>query len=430
VRDALATYLKRQGHSLTECKDLFLVDQDSSGGYRDKFWSRLIFPIRTESGDLVAFGGRLLGDGHPKYINSGDTPLYRKSKVLYGMHRAKDVLQKEKRAVLVEGYLDVIACHMAGVKGALASLGTSLAEDHAKLLRRWCEQVVILYDSDAAGQKAADRAVEILRGEGLVTRIALMPPGEDPDTLLKSAGPAAVQQAVETGLRPLEYKIQKIKATLKPEDDDFWTAVVEALATASNEMEEDRYLVELAAMYPGATDQISAQKALRAQVRRFKKQRKTLAHDEPPVRALNPFRSTPLHVSELAIFKGLLEPGLRQLSWNVCGDVDLFPSETGKAVASAVREAFPDGAPTEKPAVWTARIEPEGLRDTFTVALYDPRVDRLTDRFLEDAIAKLRALHDQRQLDQSKRDLAGDDRLRDVYKRLKERQGPDNPDAS
>jgi DNA primase len=346
------------------------------------------------------------------------------------MHRAKEALQKEKRAVLVEGYIDVIACHMAGVKGALASLGTALAEDHAKLLRRWCEQVVILYDSDEAGQKAADRAVEILRGEGLITRVALMPQGEDPDTLLRTAGPAAVQQAVEGGLRPLEYKVQKIKATYRPEEDMFWTAVVEALATASNEMEEDRYIVELAALAPGATDQLSTQKALRNQVRRYKQQRRSAVVDEARPRALNPFRSTALHVSEIAIFKGLLEPGLRQLSWNVCGDADLFPTETGKGIAEAVRAAFPDSAPTEKAAVWTAKIEPEALRDTFTVAMYDPRVDRLTDRFLEDAIARLRAIQEQRKLQDSKRHLEGDDRLRDVYKRLKDRQGNDIPDAS
>src|SRR6185369_7442554 len=123
------------------------------------------------------------------------------------------------------------------------------------------------------------------------------------------------------------------RATFKPEQDEFWTAVVEALATASNEMEEDRYIVELAAMYPGATDQISSQKALRAHVRRYKTQRRKAAPDEAAPRALNPFRSISLHVSEIAIFKGLMEPGLRQLSWNVCGEPQLFPTELGRGIA-------------------------------------------------------------------------------------------------
>jgi DNA primase len=430
VGDALAGYLKKKGHSLAECKELFLVDEDHSGSYYDKFRGRLIFPIRNEAGDLVAFGGRLLGDGHPKYINSSDTPLYRKSKVLYGMNRAKDALAAEKRAVLTEGYLDVIACHSAGVKGALASLGTSLAEDHARLLRRWTDMVVILYDSDAAGQKAADRAVQILQAEGLKTRVALMPDGEDPDTLLRTAGPAAVQQAVESGLRPLDYKIQKIKATQDPADEEFWKQAVEALTTATNEMEEDRYIVELAALYPGATDQVSAQKALRNQVRRYKRQVRSAREDEPVARPLNPFASAKLHASEIAIFRALLEPGLRQLSWNVCGEADLFATDLGSRLATAVRGAFPAGPPTEKPSVWVSRIEPEDVRDTFMVAQYDPRVERITDKFLEDAIEHLRRNRQKRQLQQSKRELTGDDRLRDVYRKLKERQESDNVDAS
>lgn len=430
VGDALASQLKRKGHSLAECKELFLVEEDSSGSYYDKFRGRLIFPIRNESGDLVAFGGRLLGDGHPKYINSSDTPLYRKSKVLYGMNRAKDALASEKRAVLVEGYLDVIACHAAGVKGALASLGTAFAEDQARLLKRWTDTVVILYDSDAAGQKAADRAVQMLQAEGLKTRVALMPDGEDPDTLLKTAGPAAVQQAVDSGLRPLDYRIQKIKASYRPEDEDFWKEAVEALATATNEMEEDRYVVELAAMYPGATDQVSAQKALRNQVHRFKRQKRSVRDEDPVPRALNPFASAKLHVSEVAIFRALLEPGLRQLAWNVCGDPDLFATGLGNRLAQAIRTAFPDSPPTTKPAVWVAKLEPDEMRETFIVAHDDPRMDRITDRFLEDAIDVLRKIRQQKTVQRTKREMTGDERLREIHSKLKQKHPSDNSDAS
>ncbi len=185
VREGLVSQLKRDGHQLVEAERLFLVQGDQQNGYTDKFFGRLMFPIRDDRGDLVGFGGRVLGDGTPKYINSSDTPLYRKSRVLYGFHKARDRMMKERHAVLVEGYLDVIACHRAGVKEAVASLGTSLAEDHAKLLKRFCDKVTILYDADKAGEKAAMRAVEILGEVGLQCRIALMPQGEDPDTLLR-----------------------------------------------------------------------------------------------------------------------------------------------------------------------------------------------------------------------------------------------------
>jgi DNA primase len=428
--DALASQLKSKGHALAECKELFLVDQDSVGGYFDKFRGRLMFPIKNESGDLVAFGGRLLGDGHPKYINSSDTPLYRKSKVLYGMNRAKDYLAKEKRAVLVEGYLDVIACHTAGVKSALASLGTALAEDHVRLLKRWCEQVVILYDSDAAGQKAADRAVQMIQAEGLRARIALMPEGEDPDTLLRTAGPAAVQQAVEKGLRPLEYKIQKLKATIRPDQEEFWPAAVEALAGATNAMEEDRYLVELAAMFPGATDQFRMQKALKEDVRRFRSQKRTAREDlPPPPRPQNPFTRTPLNGAEIAVFRALQEAALRQAAWNLCGESDLFVTDLARNLGHAIRETFPDGPPTEKPAVWIPKIEPEHLREAFIDAQDDPRVARFGADVLEGAVATLRRLKEKRDLRQSKSELSGDDRLRDIHKKLRNSQGLDNLDA-
>ncbi|HVT14396.1 MAG TPA: DNA primase [Fimbriimonadaceae bacterium] len=430
VSDALANQLKRKGHSLAECRELYLVEEDTVGGYYDRFRGRLMFPIRNENNDLIAFGGRLLGDGHPKYINSSDTPLYKKSRVLYGMNRAKDAMAKEKRAVLVEGYLDVIACHASGVKCAVASLGTALAEDHAKLLKRWCEQVIILYDSDAAGQKAADRAVEILRNEGLRTRIALMPEGEDPDTLLRTAGPSAVQHAVETGLRPTEYKVRKLLATSTPDQDVFWTQAVEILADASNEMEMDRYVVELAALYPGSTDPIASQNALRREIMKFKRRRRTAHADEAVPRPATPMLSRELHASELAIFRGLLEPGVRQLAWNVCGEGDLFVSELGGQTAAAIRAAFPSGPPSEKPSVWVPAIEPEHVREAFSLAQHDLRFEGITVRLVEDAVMRLRRIQKTRELQQIKKQPQDNERLKDFLNKLKERHQNHNPDAS
>ncbi len=452
VGDALASQLKKKGHSLAECKDLFLVEEDTSGSYYDKFRGRLIFPIRNESGDLVAFGGRLLGDGHPKYINSSDTPLYRKSKVLYGMNRAKDALTAEKRAVLVEGYLDVIACHTAGVKGALASLGTAFAEDQARLLKRWTDTVVILYDSDAAGQKAADRAVQILQAEGIRTRIALMPDGEDPDTLLKTAGPAAVQQAVQHGLRPLDYKIQKVMAVYTPDQDEFWVAAIEALATATSDLEQDKHLVHLAALYPGAVDQLSAQKALRGEVRRHKRRSNSVRPDEQPSKPINPFKSLAVDAAELVVFRAFVDNEQRALAWNLFGEHNLFFTDSGKALAAAIRQAFPTGPPVGKPSTWVMSIEPDDIRDVFIASQYDLRAEPAStgrstvpirtelsgdrrssplsiEEMLKGAINKLRGYRHQVEIEASKRDLTGDDRLRTVHSKLKQKHPSDNSDA-
>ncbi len=364
VGDALASHLKKGGHSLTECKSLFLVDQDARGGYFDKFRGRLMFPIRDERGELVAFGGRLLGTGNPKYINSGDTPLYRKSRVLYGMNLAKVALNKGRQAVLVEGYLDVIACHRAGVTQALASLGTSLAEDHAKLLARWTDEVVILYDSDAAGQKASARAVGILQPEALRVRVALMPEGDDPDTLLNRDGPAGVIAAVKGALLPLDYQLQAIDARLSPDTDQYWVEAVEALADAENHLELDKHLVKLASRYPGFNDPRAAQTALRKQVTLIRRTKKAV-HEPGKVGALITTRMVPLaplHSAEVVVFTAFLTEEHRELAWPFVCKADLFLTARAAALSTAISTGFGDAMPTGPVGNWLHVIEPESAR--------------------------------------------------------------------
>jgi DNA primase len=405
VPGALAVHLKKKGFSLADCKALFLVDEDPHGGFFDKFRGRLMFPIRDEKGTLVAFGGRLLGDGVPKYINSSDTPLYRKSKVLYGMNRARNGFGKDRRAVLVEGYLDVIACHRAGVTSALASLGTSLSEDHAKLLKRWVDEVVILYDSDVAGQKAADRAVSILSVEGLRVRVALMPQGEDPDTLLRNAGPAAVQQSVETGLSPVDYKMQALelkRAGLPPEE--FWTSAISLLAEAPNEMELDRHLLKLAGQYPGISDVTKAHRALRAEVNKVRRAKATKSHTPQPVRAIQPSQlEGKLLVSELVVFRAFLSTEYRKSGWLFSRAPALFVSSLASKLRDAIAEAFEDHVPEGEPVLWLHEIKDEGLRQVLADLLLDPRGDRLSEPFIRDAVEHLKQQGEKRQLDQIRR---------------------------
>lgn len=405
VGDALAGTLKRKGLPLAECKQLFLVDTDSSGGFFDKFRARLIFPIRDERGELVAFGGRLLGDGVPKYINSSDTPIYRKSRVLYGMNRAKEALQKERRAVLVEGYLDVIACHQAGVTGALASLGTSLAEDHARLLKRWCDEVVILYDSDAAGQKAAHRAVDILKVEGLKVRIALMPDGEDPDTLLKSGGTGAVLRTIEKSVAPMEFDLHELQKRLKPSQTEFWDEAVGILATAPNEMELDRFIVQLAPLYPGLRDPVEAIKTIRREVDR---QRKRPAPRVPyvakaivePAVVVTDVQS--LKVAELIVLRAFLSEDLREAAWEALQDADLMMTGLGADIASAINGAFPLKAPEGPPSLWLSEVQPEAMVGALNDLQYDRRVAQLSETVLSDTIEGLKTRKVKREFTQKK----------------------------
>lgn len=398
VGEALAFHLKRKDLPLAEAKTLFLVDLNASGNYYDKFRGRLIFPIRDEKGALVAFGGRLLGDGHPKYINSSDTPLYRKSRVLYGMNRARETILKDHRAVLCEGYLDVIACHRAGVTSALASLGTSLAEDHAKLLKRWCDEVVILYDSDAAGQKAAARAVEILRPEGLRVRIALMPAGDDPDTLLKRDGPDAVVRATEKGLSPVDYRLMAIRRDLQPDQEEFWTQVFETLADAETEPELIRHIDLIRGLYPGTRDVFQAGQAIRLEVARIRRARKAAAkpqprEDEPrPVirpaaRLMRGVMSGP----ESMIFRAFLSEKYRRFGYMIALKADFFQSGVAQELSHALKNAFPDRPPEGSPGTWIHRIEPETARQTVADLMMDPNEEPLTEEAMSTALQRLKS---------------------------------------
>ena len=406
VPGALAVHLKKKGLSLAECKALFLVDDDSHGGYFDKFRGRLMFPIRDEKGALVAFGGRLLGDGVPKYINSSDTPLYRKSKVLYGMNRARTAFGKERRAVLVEGYLDVIACHRAGVNTALASLGTSLSEDHAKLLKRWVDEVVVLYDSDNAGHKAADRAVQILASEGLRVRVALMPQGEDPDTLLRNAGPAAVQQSVETGLAPVDYRMQALERKRSElAEEQFWTSAVLILSEAPTEMELDRHLLRLAGQYPGIADVTKAQQALRREVNKIRRLRNAKVDQTPPVRAFQPLQlQGELNSAELVVFRAFLSSEFRRSGWMFARVKDLFSSSLAIKISETISTSFPDDAPMGEPAQWLHQIANEEIRQIISDLMMDSRADRLTETYIADTVEKLTQQQKKRKMDQMRRE--------------------------
>jgi DNA primase len=159
-----------------------LVAKNEEGRRYDRFRDRLMFPIHNESGKIIAFGGRALqADAQPKYLNSPETSIYKKSSVLYNLHRAKETLRREQRAVLVEGYMDVIGLDRAGVPGAVASCGTALTPPHVRMLRRQVESVIVNFDPDQAGQGATERSIQLLLEEDLEVRVLALPEGLDPD---------------------------------------------------------------------------------------------------------------------------------------------------------------------------------------------------------------------------------------------------------
>ena len=203
--DGLSAAALRAGFTTDDLKKTGLLNSSRN----DLFKNRLMFPILNHRGETVAFGGRVLGDGMPKYLNSPDTPLFSKSRVLYALNFAAPSIRKEGRAVLLEGYMDVIAAHQAGVENCIAPLGTSFNENHAKLLKRYTDTVTVLFDPDEAGQKASKRTALILLEQGFYVTVAVLPEGLDPDEYIIKYGAEKFKTITQTGKDIITYQLDK-----------------------------------------------------------------------------------------------------------------------------------------------------------------------------------------------------------------------------
>jgi len=201
---ALLTHCARKGYPAATMKLAGLAVQGSRGFY-DTFRDRIMFPISDVKGDVIAFGGRSFDGSEPKYLNSPETPVFNKRKVLYGLDRARRAINDETPPILTEGYLDVIRCHLSGFGSAIAPLGTSLNREHGLLLKRYADRVLLAYDSDEAGRKAARNSARILLGCGLDVGILSMPAGEDPDSLISKKGDRAFRQLLENPLSIIDF---------------------------------------------------------------------------------------------------------------------------------------------------------------------------------------------------------------------------------
>src|SRR5207247_1744150 len=182
--------------------------KEEDGSVVPRFRGRLLFPIHDLRGRVVGFGGRILGEGEPKYLNSPDTPIFHKGKLLYNLHVAKHAIRKAERAILVEGYFDVLRLSLAGIEEVVAPLGTGLTPEQAQLVKRHVTQVILLYDADDAGLRATFRAGDELLREGLRVSVATLPPGEDPDKLVQRQGAAGLVALLEDAVDVLERKVQ------------------------------------------------------------------------------------------------------------------------------------------------------------------------------------------------------------------------------
>jgi len=220
--DALTKHLTGRGFSaeMLQKADLARARPNSDGFY-DRFRNRLMIPIHDRQGRVVAFGGRALSaEDQPKYLNTGDTPVFSKGRLLYALHLAIDGMKKRERAIVTEGYFDAIACHLAGFTETVATLGTALSDDHVRELRRFAEKIYLVFDADSAGINAALRGQAMFRAAGTEVRIVRLPSGHDPDTLIREQGAEAFEACLANALAPTAFELERLVAQHPAKDTE------------------------------------------------------------------------------------------------------------------------------------------------------------------------------------------------------------------
>lgn len=333
--------LKEKGYDDERLKESGLFTYEK--GIREKFWNRVIFPIMDINNKVIGFGGRVMGDGKPKYLNSPETKLFDKSKNLYGLNVARS--SRKNNLIICEGYMDVISMHQAGFNQAVASLGTALTPGHARLMKRYTDNVLITYDSDEAGVKAALRAIPILKKAGLSTKVINMRPYKDPDEFIKALGTEAFQERIDKAENSFMYEIGIIEKNYNRSDPESETAfereVANKLVQFSEKLERDNYMKAVCRQFMIPED------GMREMVIRIGSQGGIIPRQTQPVRRMEPARKKK-------------EDGIRQaekilLTWMIeDGDIydkvseyiqpDDFIDPLFKDVASKVYEQYETGS--------------------------------------------------------------------------------------
>lgn len=249
--DDLYKYLRKKGYSEELIRQAGLINTDERQGVYDKFWNRVMFPIMDVNSRVIGFGGRVMGDAKPKYLNSPETAVFDKSRNLYGLNRART--SRKPYFLLCEGYMDVIALHQAGFTNAVASLGTALTPGHASLIKRYVQEVYLTYDSDDAGTRAALRAVPILREAGITAKVVRMDPYKDPDEFIKNLGAEEYERRIDEARNGFLFSIDMLSRDYdmgSPEGKTaFFRETARRLMAFEDELERNNYIDAVASEY-------------------------------------------------------------------------------------------------------------------------------------------------------------------------------------
>lgn len=251
TRDDLYQYLRHKGYSDQQLKNSGLVEIDEVRGGYDKFWNRVMYPILDVNSHVIGFGGRVMGDGEPKYLNSKETAVFDKRRNLYGLYLAKK--SKRQGIILCEGYMDVISMHQAGFDNAVASLGTAFTPEQAHLLKRYTNRIYLAYDSDGAGVNAALKAIRILKDYDYSVRVIDMRPHKDPDEFIQALGKECFEQRIQKAKSAMEFQMEQTALRFHLDDPeertDFQREIVNLLVTIEDPLERENYIESASGTY-------------------------------------------------------------------------------------------------------------------------------------------------------------------------------------
>ena len=397
---ALTNLIRTKRIPLTIATEAGLVVMGEGGEYYDRFRDRLMFPIWDRQGRVVAFGGRAMGDAQPKYLNSPETPLFRKSRIIYALHLAKERMLAERTALLLEGYMDVVAAHQAGFTHAIASMGTSLTDEQIDILSHLVSRVIVVYDSDNAGVEAAKRAADILQQHGIEVLVARLPDGEDPDSLLRRLGASALQKCIDEA-EPLpafllselqrRHDMHTVEGRMKVLKE-----AIAILAAIPSGIERDRYITQLAPLHPAYfTNPSKPEELIRGEVERFlrykemeKKRDDPVQDYAPEAKVEEPFPPGVIR-AESALLRGILSEEWRTLVVQIVHAGDLV-SDAARQFFELVRRAWDAGMELHLPSLLSALSDPR-LRENVSIRLQ--MEEPLNEQVLRDSASFLQRWH-------------------------------------
>ncbi len=368
--DALLRYMRSKGFTNQELYDANLVRKSDKGErthYYDNFKNRAMVPIIDLRGNVIAFGGRVLDDSKPKYINTSDTLVYKKSDGVFALNFAKN--GNPSQIIVAEGYMDVIALHQAGFTNSIACLGTALTQEQARLVSRYAEEVILSYDSDEAGQKATKRAIEIFGRTGVRIRVLKLTGGKDPDEIIKKFGKEKFRSLIDGAANDIEYAILREREKYDLDSIDgktkFLTSIASILATA-NSIEQDAYAAKLASEMNISKDAIM-QEIKRAFKRKLEAQKKNRFNEivketVTPKDAVNPERAKHIRATkaeEVLIASLMLNPDFYRKIKDELTE-DLFITEFNRRVFTALAERLENGRSIEL-SMFAAEFTPEEM---------------------------------------------------------------------